>query len=126
MSLEDNKRVIRRFLTEGFDRQNRDVVDEVLASDHLLRGPKLGRREERGTEAIKSEIEKYTEARCTIQEQIAEGDWVATIYTIGKPREEHRGVMINRLANGKIQESFVMAREVPKSESDWTFRTIFN
>jgi hypothetical protein len=120
MSLEDNKAVISRFLQEGFNQRNLTVVDEVFASNHVLRSPLTGVGGVSGTEVIKGALEDYHEhgtgGRCTILNQIAEGDWVATSYTLGEEQEEHMGVMTNRLVDNKIQETFVVARDV--SEPD--------
>jgi predicted SnoaL-like aldol condensation-catalyzing enzyme len=126
MEMEDNKSVVRRFLHEAFDRQNPTIVDELFAPDHVIRGPKLGTGEVRGTEEIKDELHDYTGARCTIQYQIAEGDWVATSYTLHEENQEHMGVLLSRLADGKIQETFVVAREIPEVESYRMLRRAFN
>jgi hypothetical protein len=120
MSLEDNKAVISRFLQEGFSQLNLTLVDEVFASNHVLRTPLTGVGGVSGTEVIKRALEDYHEqgtgARCTVLNQIAEGDWVATSYTLGKEQEEHMGVMFSRLVDRKIQETFVVARDVSESE----------
>lgn len=55
----------------------------------------------------------------TIEYQIAEGDWVATSYTLRDAQDEHMGVMVSRLVDSKIQETLVVARDV--SESDFPF-----
>jgi hypothetical protein len=126
MEIEDNKKVIRRFLREAFDRQNPAIVDELFAPDHVIRGPKLGTGEVRGTEEIKDELHDYAGARCTVQSQIAEGDWVATSYSLHEENKEHMGILISRLADGKIKETFVVARKIPESEADWALRRAFN
>jgi hypothetical protein len=36
------------------------------------------------------------------------------------------GVVVSRVAEGKIQESFVVARSLPASGSEQTMRTIIN
>src|SRR5215212_10184910 len=132
MSLEDNKAVIRRFLQEGFNERNLTIVDEVFASDHVLRSPLTGMEGVSGTEVIKRALEDYYEhgtgGRCTILNQIAEGDWVATSYTLGQEQEEHMGVMSNYLGDSKIQETFVVARDVsmPGSRERMMFRKHIN
>ena len=85
----------------------------------------------KGTEVIKIALEDYhTEgsgAGCTILNQIAEDDWIATSYTLGEGQEEHMGVMFSRLVDSKIQETFVVAREVSSApEREWEDRKIFN
>jgi hypothetical protein len=120
MSLEDNKAMIRRFLQEGFNQRNLTIVDEVFASNHILRSPLTGVGGVSGTDVIKRALEDYHErgsgGRCTILNQIAEGDWVATSYTLGEEQEEHMGVMSSRLVESKIQETIVVARDVVSDE----------
>ncbi len=46
---------------------------------------------------------------------------------IGERQEEHMGVMFSRLVDSKIQETFVVAREVSSApEEEWEDRKIFN
>ena len=116
MSLEDNKEVISRFLRRGINQRDLTVVDEVFASDHVLRSPLTGVGGVSGTEEIKRALEDYLyhaqgTGRVTIEYQIAEGDWVATSYTLRDAQEEHMGVMFSRLGS-KIRETFVVARDV--------------
>jgi ketosteroid isomerase-like protein len=122
MSLEDNKEVINRFLRRGFNQRDLTVVDEVFASDHVLRSPLTGVGGVSGTEEIKRALEDYLNhaqgtGRFTIENQIAEGDWVATSYTLRDAQEEHMGVMFSRLGS-KIRETFVVARDVSGPGSD--------
>jgi SnoaL-like domain len=124
MSLEDNKAVIGRFLQEGVNQRNLTVVDEVFAPNHVLRSPLTGAGGVSGTEEIKRALEDYHNhaqgtGRVTIEYQIAEGDWVATSYTLRDAQDEHMGVMVSRLVDSKIQETLVVARDV--SESDFPF-----
>jgi ketosteroid isomerase-like protein len=123
MSFEDNKDVINRFLRRGLEQRDLTVVDEVFASDHVLRSPLTGVEGVSGTEEIKRALEDYHNhaqgtGRFTIENQIAEGDWVATSYTLRDAQEEHMGVMFSRLDDSKIQETFVVARDVSGPESD--------
>jgi hypothetical protein len=131
MSSRGNQAVVREFLNEAFDRQNVDIVDEVFASDHVLRSPETGTGEVKGTGVIKRALEDYhtvgSGAGCTILNQIAEDGWVATSYTLGEGQEEHMGVMFSRLVDGMIQETFVVARGVSTApEGEWEDRKIFN
>jgi hypothetical protein len=131
MSSGGNQAVVTNFLQEVFDRQNVDIVDEVFASDHVLRSPETGTEEVKGTEVIKRALKDFHKkgsgVGCTILNQIAEDDWVATSYTLGERQEEHMGVMFSRLVDSKIQETFVVAREVSSApEGEWEDRKIFN
>ena len=130
MSMEDKKAVINRFFQEVFNQRNLAVVDEVFAPDHVLLSPETGTGEVEGTEVIKRALENYHNegagAECTILNQIAEGGWVATSFTLGEEQAEHMGIMTSRLVGGKIQESFIVARDVSSPDSDWSERKILN
>ena len=132
MSSEDNKAVISGFLREAFNQRNLTLVDEVFAPDHALLSPETGTEKVVGrTEVIKRALEEYhaegSGSGCTILNQIAEGDWIATSYTLGEGQAEHMGIMISHLVDGKIKETFVVAREVSSApEEDWEDRKIIN
>ena len=131
MSLETNKDAVRDFLLRGFNQRDLTVVDEVFAPTHVLISPETGTETVTNPEVIKEALEDYhaegSGAGCTVLNQIAEGDWVATSYTLGEEYAEHMGVLTCRFVNGKIQETFVVAREVGSiSESDWVRRKILN
>ncbi|MDQ3499073.1 MAG: hypothetical protein M3514_16535 [Actinomycetota bacterium] len=64
--------------------------------------------------------------RCIIERQIAEGNWVATSYTLTQGGEDHVGLMLSRVAGGKIRESRVVARNVSESDERGTARKAFN
>jgi predicted SnoaL-like aldol condensation-catalyzing enzyme len=132
MSSEDNKAVISGFLLEVFNQRNLATVDEVFAPDHALLSPETGTEKVVGRiEVIKRALKEYhaegPRARCTILNQIAEGDWIATSYTLGEEQAEHMGIMISHLDDGKIKETFVVAREVSSApEEEWEDRKIIN
>jgi len=131
MSSENNKDVISDFLQKVFNQKDLATVEEVFAPDHALLSPETGTEKVDGPEVIKVALDDYHKlgsgAGCTILNQIAEGDWVVTSYTLGEQQAEHMGIMINYLVDGKIKETFVVAREVslaPKGE--WEDRKVFN
>jgi hypothetical protein len=122
MQSQDNKAVVRRYFLQGLGGLNPDIVDEVFAPDHILSSPEFGTRPITGTQIIKSAIEEFRkdvgELECTIQSQIEEGDWVATRYTLSEKQNDHMGIMISRLVEGKIEQSHVVATTVSGSDSD--------
>ena len=131
MSVEDNKAVVRSFLEEGFNQRDLTVVDRVFAPEHKLTSPETGTEAVEGVEVIKEALQDYYEngtgAPCTILKQIAEGEWVATSYALGEGQAEHMGVLMCRLINGRIEETFVVAREVSSpTEDDLAARKIIN
>ena len=127
MGIEENKAAIRRFLSQEvfFGEGSLAVVDELFAPDVVWRSPGNGAVLSFGTGVIKSELEMYKkeEGEIAILEQIAEGESVATRYTLSYtytadeptlPGEhiDSSGVTFSRFANGKIRNYFVVARNV--------------
>jgi predicted ester cyclase len=116
MSLEDNKNVVRRFITEILSKGDTSVVDQLLAPDYknaLLPG--------QGNEAFKQFIgmshSAIPDTKYTIRSIIAEGDQVVVRFTFSgtytgsimgsKPTGQFfsvPGMVYYRLANGKIVE----------------------
>ena len=121
---EENKAQVRRLLEEGFSQGHTEVVDEVLNPNFVCYDPNSESGEVRGAETIKGEIEYFRNAvpdlTYTIEEQIAEGDRVATRYTasgthqgeffgVGATGERisMSGIMIDRFdEDGKIVEEW--------------------
>jgi len=131
MHSEDGKVLVSRFLLEGLGGGNTAVVDEVFASDHVLRSPAIGATELVGTDPMKDAIEEFWSdggsVRCTIRRQIAEADRVATSYRLSEEYKDHMGIMISRVAEGKIQSSLVVASEVSGPEEELIrMRKVFN
>jgi steroid delta-isomerase-like uncharacterized protein len=122
MSTEENKALVRRFLTEVENQKKLNVVDEVLASDFILDLP--GFPPVRGSASFKQVVPLFFSAfpdlHHTIKGLIAEGDKVVAIVTT---RATHRGefmgipptgkqvtwamVSLYRVAGGKIVEDRV-------------------
>jgi len=82
MSSEENKTVPRRLLVEVFSQGRTDLMDEIFHKDfisHTTYG------EIKGTEGMKESISMnkstFGDPRFTIEDQIAEGDKVATRWT---------------------------------------------
>jgi steroid delta-isomerase-like uncharacterized protein len=115
----DNKTIVRRLVDECVNKGNLSVVDELTAPAYVYREPTTG--ELRGSAAFKQMIQMYRTAfpdlRMTIDDQVAEGDRVATRWTCrGTHKGELMGIaptnktvtvtglVITRLANGKIVE----------------------
>jgi hypothetical protein len=112
----ENKEVVGRYFLQGLGELNPDVVDEVFAPDHVLGSPELGTETVTGTQMIKDLIEEFRSdaggLTCNIESQIEEGDWVATRYTLREEQDDHMGIMFSRVDDGKIQESYVVAKTV--------------
>ena len=127
MTGEQNKAVVRRWLKEIFEKGNLAIANELFTADSLSHdqtGPGPNGEWPRGPEGAKAVVNRYRGAfpdiKYTIEDQIAEGDWVTTRWTAtgtntgsltgmpatGKPATIS-GIETDRLANGKIAESWV-------------------
>jgi steroid delta-isomerase-like uncharacterized protein len=123
MSTESNKAVVRRLFDEAFGLGNLAMLDEIIAANHINRGPGAIPEIPSGPEGTKMQISAYRNAfpdlHFTIDEQIAEGNTVVTRWTAhgthygelagipptGKPATVV-GIGVDRVENGKIVESW--------------------
>jgi steroid delta-isomerase-like uncharacterized protein len=123
MSSETNKTVSRRFFEEVFSKGKLNLLDELITTDHVNNGPGNPPELPTGIEGTKQLVTLYRNAfpdlRFTVDEQIAEGDKVVTRWTgqgthkgelLGIPATGKSstvtGIIIDRLVNGKIAESW--------------------
>jgi steroid delta-isomerase-like uncharacterized protein len=115
MSTEQNKAVVRRFITEVLTGRNVALADELLAPDYVNRSLNADLAGFKGYLAtIKG---AFSDLRLEIHELVAEGDAVVARYTMegtitgsmmgvapsGK-KVSARGLTYYRLVNGKIVE----------------------
>jgi steroid delta-isomerase-like uncharacterized protein len=122
MSAEVNKAIVRREVEEIFSRGNLDAADEIYAPDYVGHEPTTP-EDIRGLEGAKQYAAVYREAfpdlQVTVEDQIAEGDRVATRFTARGThqgelegiaptgnRVEITGIVISRVADGKIAEDW--------------------
>jgi steroid delta-isomerase-like uncharacterized protein len=121
MSSEQNKAIVRRLFEEPW-KGNLNVVDELTASDYVGHDP-ANPEPLRGPEGVKEFISTYRaafpDARITVEQQLAEGDLVATRW-IGRGTHQGElmgiqptgkqvtvsGLTISRLVGGKVVEEF--------------------
>lgn len=117
---EQNKKIARRMFEEGEGQGNLGVVDELIASDFINHTP-FG--EMHGQEPARQFIlmlrQGFPDLEVTIEDQVAEGDRVATRWTArgthqgefqgvpptGNPMEIS-GIAMARIANGKVIEQW--------------------
>jgi len=115
---EENKAIMRRFI-EAINARNLDVVDELVAKDHLDHHipPELPRGPEGVKIYFKSLSTSFPDCRITIEDLLADGDKVAIrIVFAGTHRGEFLGIPatgkqfaiqsigIGRFANGMMVE----------------------
>jgi steroid delta-isomerase-like uncharacterized protein len=120
----ENKATVRRVFDEVFNQGNLSVVDELFAPDYVLHDPGILRGELRGLEALKEQWVSmlrtaFPDLRIVIDDQVAEGDKVASRYTgtgthqgelRGFPPTNNRlevtGTITSRFAEGQIVEEW--------------------
>jgi steroid delta-isomerase-like uncharacterized protein len=121
VGIEQNKEIVRRSAEEPWT-GNIGVLDELLAPDYVAYDPSQP-EPTRGIAGAKEFVQQYIsafpDARVTIDQQIAEGDYVTSRWT---GRGTHKGdlmgiaptnkqvtvtgITISRIANGKIAEEW--------------------
>jgi steroid delta-isomerase-like uncharacterized protein len=116
-----NKTVSRRLVEEAFNQGKYDVIEGLVAPTFVNHDPATG--DVKGPQGTRELIEGYRSAfpdlKITIEEQIAEGDLVATRWTAtGTQKGELMGiaptgkestvtgVTIDKIKDGKIVESW--------------------
>ena len=120
MSADTNREIVRRLGVEPWE-GNLGVIDELVAPDYIGHDP--AQPDMQGPEGIKEFITGYLagfpDGRITIDEQLAEGDLVATRWTgrgthqgelMGIPPTGKQvtvsGITISRVKNGKVVEEW--------------------
>jgi steroid delta-isomerase-like uncharacterized protein len=121
MSSEQNKAIVRRAFEEPWT-GNLDVVDELIASDYVGHDP-ASPEPLRGPDGVKEFVSTYRtafpDARIAVEQQLAEGDLVATRWSARGTHEGEllglsptgkqvtvSGLTMSRLEGGKIVEEF--------------------
>ncbi|UCH15608.1 MAG: ester cyclase [Bacteroidales bacterium] len=101
MSEEENKKLIRRFIDEVINTGNIDNIENFIAPDYTEIHE--GKRYQVGIEGAKEHItgvrQTYPDLKLTIENQIAEGEWVATCIVA---RGTHKGVWAGIKPTGKV------------------------
>ena len=126
MSSEQNKAVVRRLFEEPW-KGKLDVVDELTAGDYVghdpsLPGPVQG--PEGVKEFISTSLGAFPDARITVEEQLAEGDLVATRWSA---RGTHEGALMDIEPSGKkvtvsgLTISRVEGGKVVEEFQNWDF-----
>ena len=121
MSAQENKANVRRLLEEPWS-GNYEVIDELVDENYIGYDPSSP-EPLRGPDGVKEFVSMYragySDARITVDDQLAEGDKVATRWTgqgthdgelMGIPptgkQVKVTGLTISRLANGKVVEEW--------------------
>ena len=121
MSSEENKALTRRLYEDVFNQRQLAHVDELCSADHVFHNPPTtlhGREEFK--QLLSLYLTAFPDARFTVEDEIAEGDRVASRYTF---RGTHQGelmgiaptgkqvtvtgIIINRIVGGKSAEGWL-------------------
>ena len=107
MSIEQNKAVVRRFITEVLVGGDIDLVDDLLAASYVNRA--MGDMDRAAFKAFLTSSSAGPGARMEIEDLVAEGDAVVArfTYVITMPGGETitaRGLTYYRLVDGRIVE----------------------
>ncbi len=122
MSAQENKALARRVIDEMFNKGNLDLADEVFAHDYVDHDPAMP-EDIHGPEGFKEFVGMYRSAfpdlHVELEEQLAEGDLVATRWTATGTHEGDLmgiaptgnrvtlpGMEIVRFSGGKLAEGW--------------------
>jgi predicted ester cyclase len=102
-NLEQNKAVVRRFMTEVLQGGNLDLVDEILARDYV--NTSMGNVDRTGFKAMLGAL-KSAGLTFDVKELVAEGDSVVARFTVSVTQSGQKttamGLTYYRVVNGKI------------------------
>lgn len=121
MSVAENKAIVRRFYRQVLNEHRVEPIDRLLSTDFVdlgaVPGQPCGRDEFKAT--LCAFLECFPALRFRIDEQIAEGDRVVTLFSFsahacdGSARADAArpadgsGLSIERIVNGKIVASWL-------------------
>ncbi len=128
MSAEENKAIMRRYFEGAWEQGNLELLDELLAPDYVNHTPATPDLPT-GPEGVKAVVSMFRSAmpdlRVLIEDMIAEGDKVATRYTLegthegelfGVPPTGQRlsieSITVERVSEGKIREHWRVTDEL--------------
>ena len=121
MSTEENKALFRRVLEEIFNKGNFAVVNEIYEKDFVAHIPP---DEFKGPEGIKQFVSAqrnaFPDLNITIQDQVTEGDMVATRWTL---TGTHKGNLRDIAPTGKkitVSGSTIVRISNSKIAEGWT------
>lgn len=102
MSIESNKKIVRRYIEEALDKRRLEILGEIVAADCIIHRPEVS-EPIRGLEAFRRALERifqvYSEFTTTIHDLIAEEDRVACRLS---HRAVNRGEWTSRLGRHAV------------------------
>jgi steroid delta-isomerase-like uncharacterized protein len=118
---EENKDLARRSWEVLVNQHNPDAIDELYTPDFVWHEPDQDiQGPEEGKQFLRAYLTAFPDLRCSVEDEIAEGDEVVTRWTIsgthqgeveefGPPTGKHveiKGITIHRIEGGKIAEEW--------------------
>jgi predicted ester cyclase len=119
MKITDNKAIIRRFVEEIENTGDVTNIEEFIAEDYaeVYEGKRYPIGIKGAIDHVLGVRRVHPDLKLTIENQISEGDWVVTVYSVtGTFKEEwfgmkptgkpitYTGVNVDRIKDGKIIE----------------------
>ncbi len=119
MTIDENKKIVRRYIEEVVNTGDMTKLDEFISPDYIetLDPSKRILGVEGARQHIMGVRQTFPDLHLTVEKQISEGDWVATCITarathqgewLGiKPtwkKVEITGVNVDKIVNGRIVE----------------------
>jgi predicted ester cyclase len=103
MSLSENKLLVRRYIEEVINSNDLDRLSEFIAPDYRETGDSSSQRHgpERAKEHLLGVRATFPDLHLTVEQQVAEGDWVVTRVTA---RATHLGGWMGIRPTGKAIE----------------------
>ena len=113
MSVEENKAIMQRVWVEIFNERNTEKVDKLYAPECVYQGP--GGYELKGREGLKQFVtmlhNSFTDLHFTINDLIAEGDKVVSVWTMrgkykGNKQVTNPGIIVSHIVDSRITEEW--------------------
>jgi predicted ester cyclase len=120
---EENKAVARRAFEDHFNTGNFDLAEEIFTVDYVNHDPSLpdfGSGPEAANQAARLYRDAFPDARITVEDQVAEGDRVATRWSARGTHQgelvgvdptgnevQITGITISRIEGSKIAEDWI-------------------
>ena len=119
---EQSKALVRRYLDDVFAKGDFDAIPAIFAADYVERDP-ASEGTIRGHDGVRGDLEPFVSAfsdtQVTVEDQLAEGDRVATRVTVRAThveglrglsptgeRIEVTGTVVHRVADGRLAEGW--------------------
>jgi steroid delta-isomerase-like uncharacterized protein len=123
---QHNRMLVRRAIEEVYNRGDLAIVDELVASDFVIHSPSEEIHGPAGAKQFVAGLRAaFPDLHVTIEDQMADGDRVATRWTAGGThtgafqgipptgkQARMTGINIDRIANGKVVECWTNADEL--------------